>query len=107
MQESTKEVRLAQWSEMIIARNNSGLSVRDWCRQNGISEKTFHYRQKKVREQLYGEICGEGFAEIGYARTASFVPAAVLKTGNITLELSNEVTAELLEKISGMLRHAG
>jgi hypothetical protein len=29
----------------------SGLSVRSWCAQNGISPKTYYYRLRRVREE--------------------------------------------------------
>lgn len=33
------EVRVRQWAEMIRCRNESGLSVSDWCERNGIKVK--------------------------------------------------------------------
>lgn len=35
------EVRLKQWTEMVRQRNESGLNVSQWCRQNGINQKTY------------------------------------------------------------------
>ena len=32
-----KEVKLVQWTEMVKSRNESGLTVTDWCKQNGIN----------------------------------------------------------------------
>lgn len=31
------EVKLKQWSEMVRYRNESGLTVTDWNRQNGVN----------------------------------------------------------------------
>ena len=51
---STKEiarhVRLTRWAQNMRARSESGESVRDWCRANGINEKTYYYWQRKLRE---------------------------------------------------------
>ena len=33
------EYRLQEWSQIIQAGQNSGLSKREFCRQNGISER--------------------------------------------------------------------
>lgn len=41
-----KEVKLAQWAEMVRQRNESGITVTDWCKQNGIKLKTYYYRLK-------------------------------------------------------------
>ena len=48
-----KEVKLAQWAEMVRSRNESGLSVTDWCRQNGINTKTYYYQLKRIRQAVY------------------------------------------------------
>ena len=50
------EVKLKQWSEMIRCRNESGLTVSEWCRQNDINPKTYYYRLKCVRNEVYNEI---------------------------------------------------
>lgn len=49
------EVKLKQWVEMVRCRNESGLSVSEWCRENGINLKTCYYRLKRVREALCSE----------------------------------------------------
>ena len=50
------EVRLKQWTEMVRQRNESGLNVSQWCRQNGINQKTYYYRLNRVRKALCGEV---------------------------------------------------
>lgn len=46
------EVRLKQWAEMVQCRNESGLTVSEWCRQNGINPKTYYYRLKRVLNRV-------------------------------------------------------
>ena len=48
------EVRLKQWAEMVRCRNESGLSVSQWCRQNGVNQKTYYYRLNRVRKAIDG-----------------------------------------------------
>ena len=51
MNEITKiknEAKLKQWVEMIQQWNESGLTITDWCRQNGINLKTYYYRLKDL-----------------------------------------------------------
>ena len=38
-----KEVKLSKWAEMVRKRNESGLTVTDWCKENGINLKTYYY----------------------------------------------------------------
>jgi hypothetical protein len=45
-------VRLQEWSAQIEAQQTSGLTVQQWCAENGINLKTYYYRLKKVREQF-------------------------------------------------------
>ena len=46
------EFRMAQWSQIIRECRESGLSNREFCRQRGITEKSFYYWLKKIRESL-------------------------------------------------------
>ncbi len=48
------EVQLKTWQDQVEAQKSSGLSVRIWCAENGINEKTFYYRMRKVRERFPG-----------------------------------------------------
>jgi hypothetical protein len=41
--------RLNSWATLIDDCLNSGLTKREWCRQNGIKEHIFYYWLKKVR----------------------------------------------------------
>lgn len=47
-----QNVRLQEWSAQIEAQQASGLTVQQWCAENGINLKTYYYRLKKVREQF-------------------------------------------------------
>ena len=46
------EYRAQQWALVIRECSASGLSNREFCRQRGISEKSFYYWQRKMRTQL-------------------------------------------------------
>lgn len=46
------EYRLQEWSQIIQAGQNSGLSKREFCGQNGISERQYYYWLKKLRETV-------------------------------------------------------
>lgn len=40
--------KLALWAERVSACRNSGLSVKAWCRENGVNEQTYYKWQKKL-----------------------------------------------------------
>ena len=46
------EYRVQQWASVIRECNASGLSNREFCRQRGITEKTFYYWLRKLRSQM-------------------------------------------------------
>jgi hypothetical protein len=81
------EIRLREWKKQIEAQQSSGLTVREWCSQNGINPQTYYYRLKKVREH-----CIEAMPEI--------VPVSLpQKSGNISIE-KNGLRISLPENIS-------
>jgi len=47
---STKK-NLSDWEKLIHACRSSGLTVRPWCLQKGISTSSFYYNAKKLRNQ--------------------------------------------------------
>ena len=51
-----KTVRLQEWERQIEEQKTSGLSVQEWCRQNGIATKTYYYHLRKVREDFFKAI---------------------------------------------------
>ena len=46
------EYRAQNWAMVIQECNSSGLSNREFCRQRGISEKTYYYWLRKLRSQM-------------------------------------------------------
>lgn len=44
-----KEVRLVNWAGILRERRDSGLSVRSYCLEQGINEKTYYYWQRRLR----------------------------------------------------------
>ena len=48
--EVKQEYRLLEWSWMLQQRKESGLSVKEWCREQGLAEYTYYYRLRKLRQ---------------------------------------------------------
>ncbi len=40
--EAKQEIRLREWSEQIERQKSSGMSVEQWCVENGIKPKTYY-----------------------------------------------------------------
>ena len=56
MDKEAKELRLAQWAGIIKEQKQSGLTVKDWCSQNGITKDAYYYWQQKLRKEVYAAI---------------------------------------------------
>lgn len=128
MDKITHEVRLTQWKKVIeecLARPK-GQTAKSWLPERGISEKCFCYWQRKLRLYAYEEMqrptslpADKGsvpvtFAEIPFVTQphseqilqGQFQPAAVIRSGNIAIALSNSVSEALLAGIMQEVRRA-
>lgn len=48
--EVKQEFQLQEWSGMLRKRKESGLSVKEWCREQGLAEHIYYYRLRKLRQ---------------------------------------------------------
>ena len=63
LQRSNQQHRLVEWSRRVEACRNSGLSVGQWCLENGIAVSTYFSWQRKVFQALK-EVQEVTFAEV-------------------------------------------
>ena len=63
LQRANQQHRLAEWSRRVEACRNSGLSVGQWCQENGIAVSTYFSGQRKVFQALK-EVQEVTFAEV-------------------------------------------
>ncbi len=47
--------RKEQWMHLIEERQNSGLTIKEWCSRNDISEHAYYYWLRRVRESACTE----------------------------------------------------
>lgn len=52
MNEIVQSIRDQNWAAMIREQKASGLTIRQWCADNNISENSYYYRLRRIREQL-------------------------------------------------------
>ena len=63
------EYRLQQWAQVVRECNTSGLSNREYCRQHNISEKTYYYWVRRLRQAAASQAASQI-----EARTPTLVP---------------------------------
>ena len=97
-----KEVQLQNWSEAELARQESGLTVTQWCRQERISTSTYYYRLRKIRESLCEQI-PVPVNEIT-EKTETDHAAIRIVFGDLKVEISSDVPSEKIAAIIGALK---
>ena len=100
-----KEAKLAQWVEMIRQRNESGLSVTEWCKQNGINIKTYYYRLKRVRQEVCSEMERHDIVPVEpIAGTEITAEKIELSIGDVKISLPDDFNESTLKRLLGVLR---
>ena len=118
---STREIaveyRLTHWAGVMRERNESGMSIRSYCKSIGIHENVYHYWQRKLREAACTELLpsavkGSEDAAVpkGWAICAPGQGMSSPSDGEISIEIGkSRVTAktgtdfELLGKVCRVL----
>ena len=83
LQTLNAQQRMQVWSERITACRRSGKRVRIWCQENGISEKTYYYWQRRLFQRLVPKQETSCFAEVPVSSVApSTAIAAIVHLGD-------------------------
>ena len=100
-----KEIKLAQWADMVRQRNESGLTVTDWCKQNGINIKTYYYRLKRVRQAVCSEKEWHDIVPVEpIAGTEITAEKIELSIGDVKISLPDDFNESTLKRLLGVLR---
>ena len=100
-----KEIRLAQWAEMVRSRNESGLTVTDWCKENRINLKTYYYRLKRVRQAVCSEMERHDIVPVEpIAGTEITAEKIELSIGDVKISLPDDFNESTLKRLLGVLR---
>ena len=101
------------------------MSKTAWCREHGISDKSFFYWQRRLREEAYISTVESSslpavnavsvpaepsvdFVELrlpeqSTVSSVTFRPDVIIRKDSFSLEISNTASAELLSRIGGLL----
>ena len=90
LQALNSQEKISVWSERIAACRSSGISVRAWCEENGISTASYYKWQKKLF-RLAAQSSPQ-FAEVCVAPTAKI--SATVHLGNISVDIYSGADAE-------------
>ena len=126
MDQSTHEIRRSNWMNIINQCQNrpADMTAKQWLADNGISDKSYYYWLRKIRLEAYEQLnvpsvtqsTEVSFAEIPLPTNEDrssawnesiFKPVAVIKCGNLSIGLSNDISEELLQRLLKEASHAG
>mgnify|MGYP000622891183 FL=1 len=134
MDQLTHNVRRANWLNIInhCQERPANIITRQWLKDNNIKEKSYYYWQRKFRKESYDQmklpVTTENPAEISFVeiaapvtsektiQTRKFSPrkfssasnaTAVVRNGDIILEISNDVSDAVLSRLLKEVVHAG
>ncbi|MBP3427694.1 MAG: IS66 family insertion sequence element accessory protein TnpB [Clostridia bacterium] len=80
LQKLNADQRLAVWTQRIAGCRSSGKSVKHWCQENDISEKTYYYWQRRIF-RIAQEQQSPEFTELHSFRAVSAVAASLEISG--------------------------
>ena len=128
MDKITHKVRCEQWTAIINECLASGMPKTTWCKANGISDKQFFYWQRILRQEAYQQMESQSsspassalvpdvkkekashpaFVEIrpvtSEIESSTFRPDVIIRSGNLTVEIANTASEELLRKLRGIV----
>ena len=129
MDQLTHNVRRSNWINIIRQCQDrpAGTTAKQWLVENDISEKSYYYWLRKIRREVCEQ---EGLQEVTNSSALSFVeipvktaldttpvptvpaamaamtPVAVIRSGRLTLELSNDISESLLCRLLQEVLHA-
>lgn len=115
-----RNYQLQQWRTIIQERNNSGLTIDEYCSQNGLSRNSYFYRLRIVRKELLEpQQSTSGFVELGLpVENNTTIPcvtpisALEIKSSQLTLcvndiviGVTDHTSSELLARTIEVIRH--
>ena len=125
MDQSTHDVRRANWLNIVnqCKERPADVSAKQWLADNGIKEKAYYYWLRKFRKEAYDQMqvpavsqsAEVSFAEISIpmdnppkSMPCTWHPdsVAVIKYGSISIEISNDISEAILNRLLQEVTHA-
>lgn len=105
------QIRLNSWADMVRQKAESGMTVKDFCAANQITEHAYYYRLDKVRkaalQQMHGSTGEESptFVQV-QERSASTSVGLRIKRNDMLIEVGNDASEAILRTLKEILIHA-
>lgn len=111
------QIRAAGWAAMIKQRNDSGLTIREWCAANGIQESVYYYRLNRLRKMALDVeetpapasqniSVSERFAQLPVSSAPDSTAAIRIRRGDTVVEVSSAAPERLLSFLKEVMFRA-
>ena len=109
------QIRAASWAAMIKQRNDSGLTIREWCAANGIQESVYYYRLNRLRKMALDveETPAPASQNISVSERFAQLPVssapdstAAIRRGDTVVEVSSDAPERLLSFLKEVMFRA-
>lgn len=115
-----RNYRIQQWKAIIQDRNNTNLTVDEYCKQNGLSRHSYFYWLRIIREEALKQPSASGFVELSLQADngseismVTPIPAEkpapsqlTLSVNGITIQVTENTSSALLAKTIGVIKNA-
>ena len=99
LQVYNEQAKLAQWAQTVAQCRDSGLSVRQWCQENGINISSYYKWQRKVYDTAKAQQESR-FVEVTPVQSAAVGGVAVtLRIAGAELDIHNGADAATVEAV--------
>ena len=99
-----KNQRMSEWAQRVSECRSSGLTVRQWCEEHGINEKTYYYWQRRIWESM-NESRSSRFVQIPAEGASAGQNAAVrIRINGAEAEIRAGTDAATIEAVCRALR---
>lgn len=104
---AVQEYRTHQWTVMIQACRNSGLTVKAWCEEKGINPKSYYYWLRKLRTAaLEEQDRSPQFVQISSTESVTCQnKGMILRISGCEMELQEGTSGELIERALRAIRN--
>ena len=111
------QIRAASWAAMIKQRNDSVLTIREWCAANGIQESVYYYRLNRLRKMALDVeetpapasqniSVSERFAQLPVSSAPDSTAAIRIRRGDTVVEVSSDAPERLLSFLKEVMFRA-
>ena len=105
LQVISRQERLEKWASRIMACRSSGMTVRVWCRENQVPEKSYYYWHRQLFETVsrQSHFVQPAFAEITPPQQAA-VPTVTVRCSGMEADIYGGADTATIETVLRLLK---